>query len=258
MKLLLKYIAIVFLLFCTTLVIGQTEVESRALRSYKTEEINTKSFDKGHWERIVEGVDYSEILKKKKEKKKKEREASRPSSSSSSSGDPWFKFDGKIWGFLGKLILIILAITLITVLLMHLFGNNVFSGPKNTRILTKDGKIDIDNIEENMHEIELDDPIQLAIKRGEFDTAVRLYYIAIIKELSVKKLIKWKKDKTNRDYYNELSGQQIQPSFSDMTNIYERIWYGSKSLQRPDFSPLESQFKQVINSIKQITISNNG
>ncbi len=261
MNLLLKHIIIISLLFCAYNLVGQSSSESDLLKSYKGQEINTKSFDKGHWEQIVGGVDYSEIQKKKKEtktKKKRDRTSSPPSSSSSSSSDPWFKMDGKIWSFLGKLVLILLAVILLAVLVMHLFGNNIFSGPKNTRILTKDGKIDIENIEENMHEIELDDPIQLAIKRGEYDTAIRLYYISIIKELSVKKLIKWKKDKTNRDYYNELAGKPIQPFFSDMTNAYERIWFGNKSLQQNDFSSLERRFQQVINSIKQTVVPTNG
>ena len=259
MKIFLNHIIIVLLLFCGQTICGQTEVESNSLRSYKDQKINSRTFDKGHWEEIVGGIDYSEIQKKKKEaKSKKKRDRSSSSSSTSSPSDPWFNFDGKIWAFLGKLVLIILAVILLAVLVMHLFGNNIFDGPKNTRILTKDGKIDIENIEENMHEIELNDPIQLAIQRGEYDTAIRLYYIAIIKELSVKKLIKWKKDKTNRDYYNELAGKPVQPSFSDMTNVYERIWYGSKSLQQRDFNTLESRFQQVISSIKQTVIPSNG
>ncbi len=259
MNLILKHITIVLLIFCSFTLMGQNSVESK-LNSYKEQSINTKSFDKGHWEEMVGGVDYSEIQKKKKESKtKKKRDRSRSSSSSTSASEPWFKnMDGKIWAVLGKIILILLAVILLAVLVMHLFGNNIFAGPKNTRILTKDGKIDIENIEENMHEIELNDPIQLAIQRGEYDTAIRLYYIAVIKELSVKKLIKWKKDKTNRDYYNELAGKTIQPSFSDMTNVYERIWYGSKSLQQHDFNSLEGRFQQVINSIKQTVIPTNG
>ena len=259
MESLLKHIIIACLLFCISPAIGQTSGESSTLRSYKEQEINNKSFDKGHWEQIVGEIDYSEEPKKKKEKKeKKKRDRSSTSSGSSSSSNPWLSMDGEIWSFLGKLVLIILAVILLAVLVMHLFGNNLFNGPTNTRILTKDGKIDIDNIEENMHEIELEDPIQLAIQRGEYDTAIRLYYISVIKELSVKKLIKWKKDKTNRDYYNELAGKSVQPSFSDMTNVYERIWYGNKSLQQQDFNSLESRFQQVINSIKQTVIPTNG
>ena len=257
MKLRSLHIAIVLLFINLPFVNGQIGDDSRALKAYKEKALNTKSFDKEHWEQIVNDVDYSEIVQKKKEKKERERE-SRGSSSTSSPSDPWFTGDGKFLAFFGKLMLIIIAIVFITILLMHLFGNNIFSGPKNTRILTKDGQIDIENIEENMHEIELSDPIQLAIKRGEYDTAVRLYYIAVIKELSIKKLINWKKDKTNRDYYNELTGQSVQPSFFDMTNIYERIWYGSKSLERSDFQPLENRFQQVIRSIQQTTKLNNG
>ena len=256
MKLLLKHITIVLLFFCTNVIIGQSG-ESSSLESYKARELNSKSFDKGHWEEMVGGMDYSEIRESKK-KVKKERERRRSTISSSPPHNPWLNMEGTIWAFLGKLILIVLAVILFAVLIMHLFGQNIFSAPKNTRILTKDGKIDIENIEENMHKIELKDPIQLAIERGEYDTAIRLYYISIIKELSIKKLIRWKKDKTNRDYYNELAGKPIQPSFSDMTNVYERIWYGSKSLERHDFSSLEGRFQQVINSIKQTVVPTNG
>lgn len=242
----IKYI--LFLMLLTPLsLMGQSSLEK-----YQNEAIKTKSFDRGSWEKIVGGVDYSEIQKKKKKAKSKKRKKSSSSSSSpSSSSEPFFNIDSKTWRVIGIFVLVLLAIILLVVVLNHLFGNSLFSGPKNTRILTKDGKIDIERIEENMHEIELSDPIQIAIQQGEYDTAIRLYYISILKELSLKKFIKWKKDKTNRDYYNELSGNTIQSPFSRMTNIYERIWYGKKSLQLADFKNLEGNFQQVIDTIKQ-------
>ena len=55
-----------------------------------------------------------------------------------------------------------------------------------------------EKIEENIHESDLDKFIKQAESEEKYNLAIRLYYLAIIKELSLGKLIKWKRNKTNR------------------------------------------------------------
>ena len=65
----------------------------------------------------------------------------------------------------------------------------------------------------------------------------------------MKKWIKWKKDKTNRNYLNELKALDIKNQFSQLTNIFERVWYGEVAVNEAIFTEIEGQFKGFNNNI---------
>ena len=71
----------------------------------------------------------------------------------------------------------------------------------------------------------------------------------MIKSLSDKELIKWKKDKTNRTYFNELTKTDLKDSFRELTNIFERVWYGEATITATIFQDIEGQFKQFIDKV---------
>ena len=106
--------------------------------------------------------------------------------------------------------------------------------------------IDLKEIEENLEDVELEDPIQQAIAAGNYPLAVRLYYLAILKDLSLNKKIKWKKDKTNGEYLRELAGTNIFEEFQKITLVFERIWYGKMELSQADFQKVEKLFLKLI------------
>ena len=72
----------------------------------------------------------------------------------------------------------------------------------------------------------------------------------IIKELSDKKLIKWKKDKTNNAYVRELRTTEYHQNFREITRNFERAWFGEGDIQKGDFQKLQPQFQGFVNSIK--------
>ena len=109
---------------------------------------------------------------------------------------------------------------------------------------------DIEVIEENIYESDLEDFIQQATQQKNYNLAIRLFYLAIIKELSLAKLIKWKRDKTNKDYLNEMRGTELYSSFREQTQIFERIWYGESNLQQTDYANLAGAFQKLLNSAK--------
>jgi hypothetical protein len=144
--------------------------------------------------------------------------------------------------------MIVLGVALLVFLIMKLMNaENLFS-PKNTKVAGRTTtEIDLEDIEENLHESDLEGFIRQALAEKNYALAVRLYYLAILKELSLSNQIKWKRDKTNREYLREMSGQKLAGKFRETTLIFERVWYGTGELTEPIFQQLEPKFKTVLN-----------
>ncbi len=85
---------------------------------------------------------------------------------------------------------------------------------------------------ENIHE--LDFPVQLraAEEAGNFRLAVRMGYLALLKQLSDRALIEWQPDKTNQAYLRELASQRpaLRPAFAEATRQFEYVWYGELAI----------------------------
>ena len=108
------------------------------------------------------------------------------------------------------------------------------------------------NLEEDPSELtqsEFERLLSEALRTGNFREAIRLYFVAILKELIQLEWIYWKKDKTNQAYRNELRGNAIASQFSQCVRIYEYVWYGQYSLSEETFAPLELQMKDLLQKL---------
>ncbi|NET38657.1 MAG: DUF4129 domain-containing protein [Cyanothece sp. SIO1E1] len=119
--------------------------------------------------------------------------------------------------------------------------------PKNRKI-KRQGEltIDLEEIEDKLEEVVLDDFIKEAILKGDFALAIRLYYLEALKTLSQQKQISWKKDKTNRDYLVEMRNSAYHRSFQEITRLFERVWYGNRSIDSAIFYEIAPSFQQFI------------
>jgi hypothetical protein len=96
---------------------------------------------------------------------------------------------------------------------------------------------------ENIHEINFDEAIENALFVKDYRLAVRLLYLRCLKQLSDNNIIKWKIEKTNSAYLNEITDEGQRRQFSIVTRQFEYVWYG-------DF-PVDGQSFQNINTIFQ-------
>lgn len=203
-----------------------------------------RAFDKTEWERVTKDIDYSSDTAK--ERKKKD-EKSTDQGGEAGGGSSRFFEGGNASGIM-KFIIIVLAVVVVALLLRSLLGLNK---PKNKKI-KKVQAIDLERIEENIHEANLDDFIRQALEQQNFALAIRLYYLAILKELSLKNTIHWKKDKTNKDYLREMRQSDLFGDFRELTAIFERVWYGESPIQAREFHQLEPRFRRMIQQINAI------
>jgi hypothetical protein len=139
---------------------------------------------------------------------------------------------------------------LMVFLLYKLLGGTFVSNRKfgNDKVFT------IEEIEERIHESDLDRLLREALQRGDFRLAVRIYYLAIIKELSLKDWIRWKKDKTNREYVNELIARkpELSTGFRDATFAFEKVWYGDLEIKEKEYNILSPRFRSFIENINKM------
>jgi len=121
--------------------------------------------------------------------------------------------------------------------------------PRN-RVLSRDGtEITLANLDEYIHETDLERFLREALASSNWPLAVRLYFLQTIKQLSEKGVIVWSKEKTNRDYLREMRSHRLSTQFRDTTRQYERVWYGNQEISAADFALLEPEFKALLGEI---------
>ena len=214
--------------------------------TYMDRPIEQNHFDKNKWKETVKDIDYSADVGAAREKRKgQKRKQNKPTPSTSlwKAGEGFFTFM--------KLLVILGGVIIIALILARVIG--AANEPKDKKINpTADIKnLNINEVAENIHDTNLNILIQKALDINNYSLAIRLYYLLIIKELSLKNHIKWKKDKTNGDYLNELKDTSFFQPFYQTTSIFERIWYGDINLQKTAYEHIEPQLKTLIQTIKR-------
>lgn len=97
---------------------------------------------------------------------------------------------------------------------------------------------------EDIHAIQFDEAINEALIAGNYRLAIRLAYLQNLKLLADRSLIDWRPNKTNTDYWKELTAVALRPAFRSITNIFEYAWYGSHLVTREDFETMRSEIHQ--------------
>ena len=102
---------------------------------------------------------------------------------------------------------------------------------------------------ENIHAIPFDAAINEALQNGNYRLAVRLLYLQSLKTLADKEVINWQSNKTNTDYWREISNPSLQYSFKLITGIFEYGWYGSHAVTKEDFSEMKEEILKFQNQV---------
>jgi len=92
--------------------------------------------------------------------------------------------------------------------------------------------LDYETLSENIHELDFPAQLRAAEEAGNLRLAVRLGYLALLKQLTDRNLIAWQPDKTNHAYLRELASQRpaLRPPFAEATRQFEYVWYGELPL----------------------------
>lgn len=91
--------------------------------------------------------------------------------------------------------------------------------------------------------------IEKALEAKDYRLAVRYYYLFILKKLTDAELINYEFDKTNSEYFAEITSEKINSGFKKVTTLYDYIWYGSFAVTEEDFLKAQKTFTSLENQI---------
>ncbi len=84
-------------------------------------------------------------------------------------------------------------------------------------------------------------------RSGDFRSAIRRAYIAMLCELEQRGKVRLHRSKTNRDYLDELKPQQsLYPTFSIMTGAFEHIWYGQEPATESEYDDFLTLYQETV------------
>ncbi len=95
------------------------------------------------------------------------------------------------------------------------------------------------------------DEAELLAREGNLRGAIRKGYIALLCELSDRKLIGLARHKTNRDYLRDVRKRaDLFENMNGMTLNFERNWYGPRPTDTQDWEDFKSKYLQTIAGVK--------
>ena len=86
-------------------------------------------------------------------------------------------------------------------------------------------------------------------REGDLRGAIRKGYIALLCELSDRKIIGLSKNKTNRDYLRDVSRRdELYRNMNGLTNNFERHWYGFEEAEESDWNEFKDGYQKAVKS----------
>jgi hypothetical protein len=124
--------------------------------------------------------------------------------------------------------------------LMARFGNR-YKKDKGTRVILGE------KILANQSSADLLDEAEKLAHSGDLRLAIRKGYIALLCELSDRKLIGLAQHKTNRDYLRDVrKHQNIFQKMRFLTNSFETHWYGFATADEKDWEEFRQYYKETL------------
>ena len=91
------------------------------------------------------------------------------------------------------------------------------------------------------------DEAEKLAREGNLRAAIRKGYIALLCELSDRKIIGLARHKTNRDYLRDVGKlKDLHQNMSGMTGSFERHWYGFSSPDQQDWEDFRRKYEQTV------------
>lgn len=151
-----------------------------------------------------------------------------------------FSWDG--WKYVGYGLLFLLL-----VFILYLVISSVKPGEKTISFTALEEDLNPETISKTELEMRLEE----AENNGNFKECVRIYFLFAMKELLNRKLIYWKKEKTNMHYIIEMQGKAGLRDFEVIVSKYDIVWYGDYEIDRGAYEAIQPE---LLKAYKQLEI----
>lgn len=126
-------------------------------------------------------------------------------------------------------------------LISYLGSNNIGLFRRSVKGIAEESQI----IEtENIFEINYRERIERAVKAGNYQLAVRLHFLQMLKSLAGKNIIQYKQDRTNFDYLMQLRSSAYYNDFFKLTRNYEYAWFGDFPVNEETYTVIKNNFEK--------------
>ena len=149
---------------------------------------------------------------------------------------PWFK----------TLMWLIIIGGFVFALISYLGSTNTGLFRRSVKNITDENQLDET---ENIFEINYKERIDRAVRAGNFQLAVRLHFLQMLKTLSGKNMIQYKQDRTNFDYLTQLRSTSYYNDFFRLTRNYEYAWFGNFAVNEEMYRVIKNDFEKFDNGL---------
>lgn len=199
--------------------------------SYIQSKPGGNTFDKKRWEKLKNDYKYKspkvDTTQKKKETQRKQI----------SFAGGWLKLFAYI------------AIFLLLAGIIYLIARYGLAGDRHFQNNSID--FDVNAEPEDINDIVIDPLLAEALKNENYRLATRLRFLALLQALNHKKLIQWKRERTNLNYVQQLWGGNIQLPFRQLCLIYETVWYGNYPIDKNRYSEVDNKFNLLLQTVNK-------
>ena len=137
--------------------------------------------------------------------------------------------------FIGVTVIIYVILKILKIDIRHVFYRPARQSPIKHRV-----------IDDDIHEMNLDELIKQALDDSDYREAIRLVYLAALKELSSRDHLQWKVGKTNHEYMNELMGTTFQKEFDQLSYYFDYSWYGQFSVDQAIYDKVSFEYDNLL------------
>jgi hypothetical protein len=135
--------------------------------------------------------------------------------------------------------LLVIVVLFLGILAWYLLQNNIV-GRKQS--ITAE-KISDDITAENIFDINYQKEIEKAVNASDYRLAIRLMFLRLLKQLSQRRIIEYKQERTNFDYLTQLYSTGYYNDFFRLTRNYEYTWYGKFDVNQEAFGIIKTEFE---------------
>jgi hypothetical protein len=108
-----------------------------------------------------------------------------------------------------------------------------------------------ERVESNTSAADLFADAEALAREGDLRGAIRKGYVALLCDLSDRKVIGLARHKTNRDYLRDLRKRSdLLPNVQRLTSNFERSWYGLREAQAGDWEDFRSRYRETIGAVR--------
>ncbi|MCU0382923.1 MAG: DUF4129 domain-containing protein [Cyclobacteriaceae bacterium] len=207
--------------------------QTEQARQYNSETVTIKKFDEAKWKEVI--ADETFVEQKPKEERK--RNNFDPDLSALS---PALQIVLKIIGYI--------AIGFILAGIVYLIIKNTTTSTGTAK--RKSDLFDtITKAIDDINLVDLDQWLKQALENGNLKAAIRVYFLITLRNLQQAGLVKYQKDKTNRDYIFEMANKPHAEQFRKATQTYEWVWYGDQEIDKEQFDVFQTTFVNINNQV---------